>query len=217
MKKNIESFSSSSNVGLTSRQFFLPSVTQLLLYVLMSVLVLAVFNAKNAWDYLDSSVIAPQGGLGKILPQRSPEVNRFLNSFSHSIFLQVVFWVAVGCVVYLIIWFLRNIMINILNDIAAGQYVHPKSYKGVNFWGSVLTRKIYLGISIVILIIYTGSFIKLLINLSNFCYGLISDFHPAKSILELLGATAVTAVLIYFLILLVKIVVHSWRSIYHDL
>lgn len=200
----------------TSKQFLQLSVWQLLLYVLLSVLLLAVLNAKKAWDYFDKNIFNERSDLGVVMPRES-WLSRTLNSLSHSIILQVAFWIAVGCIVYATLWFIRNIIINVMNDIAADSYIHPTTYKNYLFWRSVLIRKFISGISIVALIIYIGFFVRMVMNLAKLCYKLAPKLNTVNSLLELLGVIAFTAVLLYFLVFLVRVAVFSWRSIYRDL
>jgi hypothetical protein len=215
MKNNIESHSSS--VGATSKRFLLPSGTQLLLYALVGILLLIALNLKNAWDYLNHTVLQPQGGLDNIISEKAPAVHKFLNSLSQSIALQVVFWIFVGCVVYIIIWFIRNIATNILNDIVADKYVHPASYNRSMYWGSILARKVFFWISVIVLVFYLVTGTRLLVYLSNLAYRFTVNFNLVHSLWEFVQIIAATTGLIYVLILIVHVAVNSWRFMYKDL
>jgi hypothetical protein len=215
MKNNIESHSSS--VGTTSQQFLLPSGTQLLLYALIGILLVLALNLKNAWDYLNKTVLKPQGGLDRILAQKAPGLHHSLNSLSQSIALQVVFWIFVGCIVYVFIWFIRNITTNILNDIVADKYVHPISYNRSTYWGSILARKVFFWASITVLVLYLVSGTRLLVYLSDLAYRFTVDFSLSHSLLEFMQIIAAATGLIYLLILIVHIAVNSWHYMYKDL
>jgi hypothetical protein len=209
--------SNSSHIGATNRQFIIPSGSQLLLYALISCLLLVILNAGRAWNYLNDIVLSPQGGLDKLLSSNAPEIHKLVNAVSHSILLQVVFWIVVGCLVYIFIWFVKNIAINMLNDIAADQYVHPASYKRARFWESVIVRRIFFWTSAVILVFYSVAATRLLVYLANVCYRQILHFQFLQSSLEILESIAAVAGLIYVLILIVHIVMNSWRVMYKDL
>ncbi len=115
--KKIESHS--SNIGITNKRFILPSGLQILLYLLISVLLLIVFNLLSLWRYLNNVVLAPNGGLDGIIADRSSGLHQFLNAASQSLVLQILFWMCVGCLIYIFIWFLRNISTSIINDLIA--------------------------------------------------------------------------------------------------
>jgi hypothetical protein len=215
MQKTTESHN--TNVGAVSKQYLLPSVSQLLLYMLSGLMVLLILNVKKAWDYLNETVLVPQGGADQLIASNSPTVHRILDSLAHSIILQVIFWVLVGCLVYMIIWFVRNVAVNLLNDFVADNYMHPKSYKRTNYWSSILARKIFFWTSAVILVFFVLSSIKLLAYLASTLYINIVDFTFPLSIFKLLEILLATTGLIYTLILLSHVVINSWRLISRDL
>jgi hypothetical protein len=97
MENKIES---NNSIGATNKNILIPSGSQLLLYFLMAVVLLVALNIKNAWDYLNKTVLIPEGGIDSIITTHAPSLHKILNSISQSIILQVVFWVFVGCGVY---------------------------------------------------------------------------------------------------------------------
>jgi hypothetical protein len=218
MENIIESSSSSKNrLGATSKKFLLPSGTQLLLYILISLLLLIILNINKEWDYLNDTVLKPQGGLDSIITTNAPGVHKILNSLSQSIILQVVFWIFVGCAVYVIIWFVKNIAINMLNDITADQYVHPRHYQRSKFWGGILARRIFFWLSAVVLVFYLIAGTRVLVYMAGLCYRFVTDFHAARSGFQLLEIVAATTGLVYLLVLIVHVAINSWRLMYKDL
>jgi hypothetical protein len=209
--------SHNSNIGATSKQFILPSLPQLLLYALIATMVLFVLNARKAWDYLNNTILASQGGATSLIAHNSPAFQKVFDSLSKSIILQVVFWVLIGCLVYIVIWFVRNIAINLLNDFVADNYVHPKSYSRSNYWSSILARKFFFWISTVILFLFTVSGIRLLAYLSSEAYHNIVHFHINSSLPKLIVIELAATGFIYSLILLSHIALNSWRLISRDL
>jgi hypothetical protein len=214
MKKNIES---SNSVGATSKNFLVPSGSQLLLYFLISFLLLIALNITKAWDYLNKTVLKPEGGLDSIITTNAPALHKVLSSLSQSIILQVVFWVFVGCIVYVVIWFIKNIAINLLNDITADQYIHPTTYKRYKFWGSIIGRRLFFWISASVLIIYLSVSIRLLVYLADFCYNAVVDFRALPSLLDIGGSLLAVTSLIYMGVLFVHVVMSSWQLMYKDL
>jgi hypothetical protein len=214
--ENIES-SSSKLLGASNKRFLLPSIGQLLLYMLISLLLLTVLNIGKAWDYLNNTVLTPQGGLDRIIATKSPVLHGLLTSLSQSIILQVMFWTLVGCAVYIIIWFIKNIAINMLNDITADQYIHPHSYRRFRFWGGIFSRRIFFWFSAVILVLYLVTGTRVLLYMADLGYRFVINFQLAQSSLRLAEIVLATTGLIYLLVLLVHIAVNSWRLMYRDL
>jgi hypothetical protein len=214
--EKIES-SSSKLIGASNRKFLIPSAGQILLYVLMSTLLLAVLNIGKGWNYLNKTVLKPQGGLDNIIATNSPALHNFINSLSHSIVLQVIFWIFVGCAVYIIIWFVKNIAINMLNDITADQYVHPQHYHRYKFWSGILGRRIFFWISAIILVLYLIAGTRVLVYMASLCYRFAVNFDLAQSSWQLAEIVLATTGLIYLLVILVHITINSWRLMYKDL
>jgi hypothetical protein len=208
---------SHNSIGATNRKFLFPGGWQILLYALVGVILLIVLNIKTAWQYLNDTVLKSEGGLDSIIANHAPNAHRFLNSLSQSVILQFIFWLFVGCAVYILIWFAKNIAVNVLNDIVADKYVHPNSYNRAKYWESIVARKIFFGLSVFLLITYSFAGVKLLRLLAMLCYDKIVKFHASESLPAMLLAIAATTGLIYALILLLHIVVSSWRLIYKDL
>lgn len=217
MNKNIKSHNSTSIVGATSKSFLIPGVPQFFLYILISALLFIVLNIKHIWDYLNNTVLGPQGGLDKFISEKAPGIHDFLNTLSQSIILQVLFWLCVGCIIYIFIWFVSNVAVNIINDVVADKYVHPKTYNRSSYWSSVLARKVFFWISIVILIFFIGVAMKFLVVLSKICYEETLDFQAGSSLLTFLQCLLSAALLIHIFILLMHTVTNSWRLIYKDL
>jgi hypothetical protein len=216
MEKKLESVNSNS-IGATSKSFLVPSGSQIFLYVLISFLLLITLNIGKAWEYLNKAVLKPQGGLDSIVASNAPGLHKILNSLSQSIILQVIFWVLVGCIVYVIIWFVKNIAINLLNDITADQYIHPTTYKRSRFWGSIFARRTFFWISAVLLIVYLSVGTRVLVYLANLCYSAVIDFEKVQSVLDLAGSILAVTCLIYMLVLVVHVTMSSWRLMYKDL
>jgi hypothetical protein len=127
------------------------------------------------------------------------------------------FILLVGCVVYVIIWFMRNIVVNLLNDVVADNYIHPKSYKRSSYWGSIFARKMFFWISAVILLFFIISGSKLIIYLADSAYSNISHFKFSHNFFNLLVIELATTGLIYAMILTTHVVINSWRLISRDL
>jgi hypothetical protein len=214
MENNIKS--SNSNLGNSSSYVF-PSIYQLILYFLVSILILTLLNIKNAWTYLNDTVLKPNGGLDSIVAQSAPGVHHFLNSLSQSIILQVIFWIFVGCAVYLLIWFIKNVAINLLNDITADQYIHPKTYRRSLYWSGILSRRIFFWTSAIVLLGYLIESARFMGYIADICYQAILVFKPLQSSLDILESAIVTTGLIYILVLITHVCINSWRLIYKDL
>jgi hypothetical protein len=207
---------SHSSIGATSKRILLPSGWQLLLYMLASCLILFTLNIKTMWRYLNNTVIKPQGGLDQLLADKTPSIHKLLGNLTHSVILQYLFWLVVGCIIYILIWSVKNLAINLLNDVVADNYVHPKGYNRTKYWQSVIARKIFFGLCLGLLLTYVASGTKILFLFAEFTHQKLANFH-ASSLIQIALCVFATMLLIYVLILLLHTVVSSWRLIYKDL
>jgi hypothetical protein len=208
---------SSSSSGATRNNFLVPGGSQFILYFLISILLLILLNIKKTWDYLNQTVLKPEGGLDGVIANNAPGIHKVISSITQSIILQVLFWIFVGCVVYMTIWFIKNIAINLVNDVTADQYVHPLSYKRYKFWGSILARRTFFWISSGVLVFFLAVSARLIIDLSGLCYDAVTDFAFIQSLLNIAGSLLAVTSIIYLGVLLVHVVMTSWQIMYKDL
>lgn len=199
-------------VGLTPKQYLLPGFVQIFLYLLLSLFVLMALNTRNIWHYFKDVTVLPNGSTDN----STDLANRGWHLISHGVWLQILFWVLVGCLVYIFIWFLSNLIANIRNDIVADQYKHPSTYSRLKFWESVLSRKVFFGFCVIVLIVYLWFFVLMANLLAKLCYSAFTNFGWLSSTGELLGAVISCAFLIYLLVLLVHITANSWRLIFKE-
>jgi hypothetical protein len=217
MKKTLASQNSVTTVGATSRDFLVPSWSQLILYLLISLLLLIIFNLGRFWDYLNLVILAPGEGVDSLLAEHASSLHRIFSVASQSIILQVIFWIGIGSLVYILIWFIRNVVINILNDVVAASYIHPPSFNRFSYWESVIARKVFFGISLAVLMFYLFAGWRLVGSLADLAATEVSKFADLHSMLKLAGIVLIAMALIHSLILIGHITANSWRFIYRDL
>lgn len=217
MQNDIQSHNTKTRIGLTGRDYLVPSGSQVLIYALISLLILIGLNLDHIWRYLNDVVLAPQGGLDTFIKDTLPGLHNLLNDLARSTILQVVFWIFIGTAVYVIVWFVRNMFVNLTNDVVADNYLHPTSYNRGNFWASVLGRKVFFGITLLTLVMYLYASFEFLPILANEAYQAIIMFRPFKSVLEIIEATVGVVIWLHLLLLLIHTAMNSWRVINHDL
>lgn len=185
-----------------------------LFYILGGGLLLLVLNMRALWNLFNKgSSEAPQTA-NVIFSQKGKEIGDMLGGLFQGKLVSVVLWALIGCLVYIIIWVIQNFFINIKNDFAANQYVHPSSYSSTKYWSSVLAYKIFLAASIVMFIIYCILSLRLFLPLSSkVFFSSVYDFKLARSKFDLLGSIIAAAIILYIFVLLLRVVSHSARWI----
>lgn len=205
-----------SRVKPSLRRFVLPGPADIALYLFMSLVALLLLNANPIWHYFSSHNLAGQS-LGQVIGQNAHGVQSFLAHVSQGRVLQVIFWALVGIFIYILVWFVRNILLNVRNDIVADEYIHPKGYSRSSYWHSVIGRKVFFGISLIVLIGYLYSLARLLPLLAKVCQDAVNNFSWSPSLVKLFGSWLAVAFLLYLLILLGRVSAIVWRLIYQDL
>lgn len=213
--EELESYN--SRLSLSLKNFFLPDKTQISLYVLISSLLLVFVNAGRIWhkfsaDYLD------RASLGDTINSTVPSVAHFLNSLQGSRVPLIVFWCLAGCSIYILIWFIINIVDNIRNDIIADSYLPGNSPTRKVFWETILFRKIVLVAIAVLLIAYVVVGYRLLLpTLGDLFYTSVTIFKLPISPLEIILAIMVVAFLLHVFTVLLHLASNSWRLVYRNL
>lgn len=214
--EDIHSYNSRAAPGI--KQLLVPSPAQIFLNLIIGILILALLNIKGIWQFFTTGVTADSTiDFGSLINDRLPWVTGFIYNLTHGRIIQVLFWLFVGCIVYMMIWFLGNFFTNIRNDIVADEYVHPQFYNRVGYWGSVFARKIFFISIVMVLIAYIYAGLKLIASLAALSYQSISIFQLPMSMVVLAGSIMGVAIAIQVFQVLFKISKNSWQVIYKDL
>lgn len=216
MENKIHSYNSRTSAAL--KQLLVPGAPQLLLDLTLGILILLVLNSRAIWHYFTRGITADsQVELGSFIDERAPFISDFLDRLSRGRFVQVVFWLFVGCVVYMIVWLIGNFITNIRNDIVADEYLHPKFYNRAGYWGSVVAHKVMFVCTVFILAAYIFAGAKLIVLLADQCYRALLQFDLIRSPAAIIISILVSALIIQILFFLLGFVRNTWRIIYKDL
>jgi len=132
------------------RDFFLPSLPGVVLYLLLSGIILVVFNIGSIIDNLSNHYI---GSPDTLKANFSTLFKSFSDSFSsawNGRLGQVLLWACVGAAAYITIWLGKNVLNSFENDIIAAHYSHPTDYSRLGYWTSSFSVKIFLAAMILI-------------------------------------------------------------------
>lgn len=207
---NIESRSQTTDHSV--RQFFVPALPTAVLYLLLSGIILTLLNAGSIINNLSNHYI---GSPDTLKANFSTLFKGFSDSFSsawNGRLGQVLLWACVGATAYIAIWLGKNVLNSFENDIIADHYRHPFNYNRLGYWGSSLSVKIFLAAMIFI----TAGYIfvactAVLPALAALAGSAFYHFHAASSSFYILSCLLSATVAMYFLIVLLKLISHSWK------
>jgi len=196
------------------RQFIVPSPLQAVIYLLVSMLLLVLIKARAIWEALGGSILIEQSSGAAA---NTPASTNIWGQISNSPIPQIVFWGAIGMIMYAVVWFAWNIITNLRNDMAADEFVHPKNYDRSKYWKTVLARKGFFAASVLLIAIYLYALAKFLPVIADASYSDIASFSFPSSVIGLVLYFLVIGALIHLFVLLIRVMANAWRSIYKDL
>jgi len=195
------------------KDFLVPGVAQVVLFLLIGIALLILFNAQAIWDQISNGLYTQATSA----PSDAVTSQGFFESALGGRLPQIIFWGGIGMIMYVVVWFSWNIVTNVRNDVAADSFVHPKNYKRGQYWLAVLARKAFFGLSVFVFIVYTAVLISFLPILSDLTYSAVNNFSSAGDVIDILGSVLVIGALLYVFDLLLRVSIHSWQTIYKDL
>src|SRR5476651_180307 len=110
--ENQQPQSYNSKIKPSLRRFLIPGPADIAIYLFMSLLTLLLLNAGAIWRYFSSNELAGQS-FANILGENTKGFQDFLSQISQGRILQILFWALIGIFIYIIVWFIRNILLNI--------------------------------------------------------------------------------------------------------
>lgn len=208
---NIKSHNSSSNKF--AWQFFVPSITEIILYALTSLVILTASNIGAIWDYLSGSPSGRQYA-EELFGQGANE--GLLGSSFQGRVSQILVWGLMGVLIYTVVWFLKDIITNLRNDVVADEYVHPRSYDRKGYWKSIALRKTFFVSILAVLAGYIYLCAKLFPIFSSTYLYAITNFS-ASSLVNAVAVVAGMAILLHIFVALSRLAINSWQFIHADL
>lgn len=194
------------------RDFFLPGWAETFLYLLLSILLILIFNAGSIISRLSNNYV---GSPEKLKANFSTLFSGFSNSFSSALggrLGQIILWAFVGAVVYMAIWLARNLLNSFENDIISAHYLHPSSYNRAGSLGVSLTIKIFLLAELIITVAYlfvalTAALPAVAALAGSAAYNFVAATSPFYMLFALLGV----ALIIYIGSVLLRLLAHLWK------
>jgi hypothetical protein len=196
------------------RNFFKPSLAEILLYCLLGIILLVVLNAGNIIDRLGANYLGSPQDLKTNFTTLS---TGFSDSFSSALggrLGQIILWSFVGAISYIALWFAKNILNSFENDMIAAHYLHPSSYSRVGYWGSAFSAKIFFAALVLITAAYLFVVIAAVLPATAALAGSAAyNFHGVTSPFYILFSIVGIGLVLYIAIVLLRLVSHLWKHL----
>lgn len=209
-EKQIESHN--SHLAHSVKNYFPPSWLEVIIYFLGSFVVLTLLNYRILTGNIEASSGLSQSSLNGYLHDKLTSVADFISRLLQGRIASILFWAFLGSLIYMGIWVVQNLVINIENDVRAGEFAGQADKR--TYWRSVVSSKVFFFCSLAVLIIYGVVLAGFLLPLASKTYGLaVSTSAFPKNLIGILLSLAAATVLLYLFVLTLRVTVRSWRWI----
>ena len=216
-QKQIESYD--THLAHSVKSSLVPSWVEVLLYLLSGSLVLCILNYRVFLNNLGAGSGVSESVLSNYLQGKLTNVSDFASGLLQGRVATMLFWAFIGSIIYMVIWTFQNLVINIENDVRAGEFVGVQntSAKKHAHWNSVISSKIFFVCSLLVFIIYTLSLAKFLLPLTSKAFSLsITNFTFPQSLFGFSLSIVVTSLLLFLFVLSLKITARAWHWIINN-
>ena len=190
----------------------MPSVAELILYALLSLILLVVFNSSEIISRLGNNYLSAAQGLKANFSTLS---SGFSNSFSTALggrLGQIMLWSFIGALAYIGLWLSKNVLNSFENDVIIDHYLHPSSYNRLVYRGSSFSVKIFLAVMVLLTASYGFLlFTVILPAIAGLAGSASYNFVLSTSPWYILLGIAMGAIALYIGLLLLRLVVHLWQ------
>jgi len=209
----IESYN--SHMAHSVKSLFPPSWVEAVIYFLSALVLLGILNYRAFTNNLGTRSGVDQTTLNSYLHDKLANSTDFISRLLQGRIASILFWAFLGSFIYMIIWIVQNLIVNIENDVEAGKFKGLESAeKKQAYWHSVISSKIFFGCAVLVSIIYLVALINFFLPVASRSFGLaVTDYHPLKSFFSIIVSTFFTALLLYILILTIRAVNRAWHWI----
>jgi hypothetical protein len=197
----------SSSAGPKIKNFFVPSLAAVCLYLLISFLVLGILNIRAVWDVLVGASV------GSVRPE---DVSFLIDNLLklqdklNGVFL-FFFWGVLGGLVYSAVWLFQNAFLLTDKQVKGAHYLRGGYGPEKRYWHSVLAGNLYL---LAAVISWLGCIFLYIQSILPFCSKLFQDSLYKSSYQAICGiilAVIIQALTFYCFLRIQRALVYSWR------
>lgn len=198
----------------TIKSFFLPSFAASFLFFLLGSILLLVYTFSQilGWfgnDYLDSAHKLNQG-----IQVFNKGLSSSFDSALGGRLGQAIVWSFVGALVYILIWFVKNMFNSVENDIIIDHYSHPQNYNRTRFFGVALGELFFFIAMLIVLVVYSFTSLKIIMPAAaSLMSSAVNHFSLPNSIIYVLLSLIVPAAAIYAWAILAKVMARLWQRL----
>lgn len=137
-------------------QFFVPTPAELIPNFLVSLLILLIASYRALLVLLANGTPITNVTFSDIYGQRLDYIDEVLQVPLLGRIVLFGFWLAVGSVVYMLVWLFQNFAIEVYDDLTLAKLKDPKQHhqEDDGWWGTTLSHTIFVGCSAIIFLFF---------------------------------------------------------------
>lgn len=195
-------------------QFLLPHPMELLVYLFVTLLILLIATNQTLLVILSNGSPVPEAGFSEVFSQRIQHFELLLQVPILGRIILFLFWLAIGSIVYMFVWLLQNLAIEVYDDIALARLKDPRERQALSqeiqeesreegWWGTTLAHTIFLGSGIILflffLVIAVNGLMPMWVQLFQIGLQALSESASiAKFSLAILGTMVTIHIIVLF-------------------
>ena len=214
--KNTTIESYNSHLAHSVKNSFFPSWLEIFIYFLASTILLSLLNYNVFTNSIGVNSGVSQAALNSYLHDKFASSTDFLSRILEGRAGSLLFWAFLGSIIYMMVWVIQNLVINIENDVQASEFVGLKGQEAKKkaYWHSVLSYKIFFVCGVIAFIVYVIALATFFLPLTSKVFGLaITSPWSLKSIVDIVLAIFATVLLLYIFVLGLRFIVRVWQWI----
>lgn len=190
----------------TIRDLLLPSNLVLLLYLLLNLIVLTFLNISVFSQLLVGESINAE--------DITPLTDRF-SDFQDRLGTPIVMllWLFIGIATYTLIWLSENVFFIAKSEVEASRYVYRNQAAQKKYWESTIASNVFLVFTVLLWISFIALYLRLLLPAyADLFHSALFSTPLYERFLNIGAALLGNMLSIYFILLLRRVITHSWRA-----
>jgi hypothetical protein len=198
----------------TIKGFFVPSVAAWFLFFLLSGILLLIYTFSQILDWFGNDSLRSTETFNQSLQLFNSRFGSAFDSALGGRLGQVIIWSFVGALVYILIWFVKNMFNSVENDLIIDRYDHPKNYDRTKFFGVAIGELMLFMALLVVLAFYTyAGFNIIMPATAGMLSSSINKFLLPNSLLAILLSIVIPTLGIYAWSIIAKLMFRLWQRL----
>lgn len=199
-------------------RFFIPSPAELVPNLLASLLFLMISANRVLLVLLADGTPITDLTFGDVYGQRLEHISGVLQVPFLGRVVLFLFWLAIGSIVYVLVWLFQNFAVEVYDDITLAKMRTPNKEEDdeEGWWGTTLSHTIFLGCSAILFLFYVVVVVNLLFPAWSQLFQVgLQSFTTVDGLLKMLFGLLGTMLTVHIFVLFWKVFIRFKNYIYN--